>query len=71
MVSSIGRIDYAFVSSLPTIAERDFEQVRIDLEKVVARLKKNTSDAALRRQLLRQLRNLLREADLLIAAEGK
>lgn len=47
--------------------ERDFEEVRADLEKVVVQLRKNASDAASRRKLLRQLRNLLQEADRLIS----
>jgi hypothetical protein len=41
--------------------------VRADLEDVVALLKKSNSGAATRRKLLRQLRNLLQEADRLLS----
>jgi hypothetical protein len=48
---------------------RDFNQVRSDLEGVVARLKSDPQSPRMKLKLLKQLRLLIEEADILIAAE--
>jgi hypothetical protein len=42
--------------------ERNFSQVELDLERTVAKLKK-AKDAEVRKELLLEMRRLLREAD--------
>jgi hypothetical protein len=49
---------------------RGFDQVRSDLEEVVFRLKNAPHDPKFRQKLLKQLRLLLEEADLIIASEA-
>ena len=50
---------------------RDFDQVRSDLEQVVFRLKNASDEPKLRQKLLKQLRLLIEEADLIMAAEAR
>jgi hypothetical protein len=55
-----------FVASRPAIPLRDFLEVEHDLERVLMRVR-NTHDPTAKRKLLRHLRELIEEADLITA----
>jgi hypothetical protein len=59
------------VTANPKPILRDFDQVRSDLEQVVFRLKNASDEPKLRQKLLKQLRLLIEEADLIMAAEAR
>ena len=57
------------MSSLPTIMHRSFDEVRHDLEDVVAKIR-TVFDPRLRQKHLRKLRELLEEADEIISEQA-
>jgi len=57
------------MASKPRVPERGFDEVRADLEKVVKGLRALNIDRKTHRKLLRDLRELLAEADRLLVED--
>jgi hypothetical protein len=66
MVSNLSAGETACVAALPAMSLRNFSEVERDLRTVLLRLK-NTFDPKGKAELLRKLRELLQEADFIIA----
>jgi hypothetical protein len=63
-IVALGKL--CLVASRPEISFRDFLEVEQDLQRVLMRLR-NTHDPTAKRTLLRHLRELIEEADLITA----
>ena len=59
------------MSAVPQPPERDFNQVRRDLEELMLRLRNAPYEKKVRLKIMKQLRLLLDEADCIVASENR